>query len=200
MTTNAAEQNYAVFRTGGKQYRAGPQTRLTVEKLEGQIGGKIRIEDVLLVAMDGQYMIGRPTVPGAAVIAQIEDQRQDKKKIHFRYKNKTHGGTRRGHRQQLTDITILSVEAPGIKKAKPAPAKKAAEPKPEAAEQQPAAEAPPAEPAEAAAPQPAKAKPKTAAAKPKKPAAKPAAAKAKKPAAKAKPKTAASNKEAQDGS
>ena len=103
-------QPYAIFTSGGKQYRAVPDGRVRVEKLESEVGATVRFNQVLLMANDGDYRFGTPLVEGAAVVAEVVAQGKDTKKIHFRYKNKTHGGTRRGHRQPHTDVLIKALE------------------------------------------------------------------------------------------
>ena len=84
---------------------------IAVEKIEGESGGTVDFNEVLLVAESpGEVMVGTPRVEGAKVTAEIAAQVKDKKKIHFRYKNKTRSGIKRGHRQRLTEIVIKSIE------------------------------------------------------------------------------------------
>ncbi len=100
---------YAVIRTGSKQYRVAKGDRLKVEKLDGDVGGKIAF-DVLLVGGDGEAKVGKPTVSGAAVEGEIVAQGKHKKVIHFRQKKE--GWTKkRGHRQPYTEVVITDVRA-----------------------------------------------------------------------------------------
>ncbi len=100
---------YAVIRTGGKQYRVSKGDRLKIEKIEGDVGGKLAFE-VLLVGGDGDARVGRPLVDGAAVEGQIVSQGRDKKVIHFR-KKKEGWTKKRGHRQPFTEVLITAVRA-----------------------------------------------------------------------------------------
>lgn len=100
---------YAVIRTGGKQYRVAKGDRLKVEKLEGDVGGKVSFE-VLLVGGEGEAKIGTPTVGGAAVEGEIVAQDKHKKVVHFR-KKKEGWTKKRGHRQPFTEVLITDVRA-----------------------------------------------------------------------------------------
>jgi large subunit ribosomal protein L21 len=100
---------YAVIRTGGKQYRVAQGDRLKIEKLTGDLGGKVSF-DVLLVGGDGAARVGKPTVDGAAVEGEIVSQGKQKRVIHFR-KKKEGWTKKRGHRQPYTEILIKTVRA-----------------------------------------------------------------------------------------
>jgi large subunit ribosomal protein L21 len=100
---------YAVIRTGGKQYRVAQGDRVKVEKLAGDVGGKVNFE-VLLVGGDGEAKVGKPVVSGAAVEAEIVGQGKHKKVIHFR-KKKEGWTKKRGHRQPYTELLITTVRA-----------------------------------------------------------------------------------------
>ncbi len=98
---------YAVIRTGGKQYRVAKGDRLKIEKVLGDVGGKVSFE-VLLVGGDGEAKVGVPTVSGAAVEGEIVGQAKHKKVIHFR-KKKEGWTKKRGHRQPFTEVLITDV-------------------------------------------------------------------------------------------
>ena len=100
---------YAVIRTGGKQYRVSQGDRLKVEKLDGDIGGTLTF-DVLLVGGEGEPKVGSPVVAGAAVEGQIVLLDKHKKVINFR-KKKEGWTKKRGHRQTFTEILITAVRA-----------------------------------------------------------------------------------------
>ena len=100
---------YAVIQTGGKQYRVAQGDRVKIEKLAGDVGGKVNF-DVLLVGGEGEAKIGKPVVSGAAVEAEIVSQGKHKKVIHFR-KKKEGWTKKRGHRQPYTEILITTVRA-----------------------------------------------------------------------------------------
>ncbi|MFT3913072.1 MAG: 50S ribosomal protein L21 [Anaeromyxobacteraceae bacterium] len=100
---------YAVIKTGGKQYRVAQGDRLKVEKLGGDVGGKISFE-VLLVGGEGDVKLGKPVVSGAAVEGEIVGQGKHKKVVHFR-KKKEGWTKKRGHRQPYTEVLITTVRA-----------------------------------------------------------------------------------------
>jgi large subunit ribosomal protein L21 len=100
---------YAVIRTGGKQYRVAQGDRLKVEKLDGDIGGKVTFE-VLLLGGEGEPKVGAPGVAGAAVEGEIVAQGKNKKVVHFR-KKKEGWTKKRGHRQPFTEVLITAVRA-----------------------------------------------------------------------------------------
>ena len=100
---------YAVIRTGGKQYRVAQGDRLKIEKLVGDVGGKLNFE-VLLLGGEGEAKVGAPVVTGAAVEGEIVGQGKHKKVIHFR-KKKEGWTKKRGHRQPYTEILITTVRA-----------------------------------------------------------------------------------------
>jgi large subunit ribosomal protein L21 len=100
---------YAVIRTGGKQYRVAKGDRLKIEKLDGDVGGKVAFE-VLLVGGEGEPKVGKPVVQGAAVEGEIVAQDKHKKVINFR-KKKEGWTKKRGHRQPFTEVVITDVRA-----------------------------------------------------------------------------------------
>jgi large subunit ribosomal protein L21 len=100
---------YAVIRTGGKQYRVAQGDRVKIEKLDGDVGGKLTF-DVLLVGGEGEAKVGNPVVAGAAVEGEILAQDKHKKVINFR-KKKEGWTKKRGHRQPFTEVLITAVRA-----------------------------------------------------------------------------------------
>jgi large subunit ribosomal protein L21 len=100
---------YAVIRTGGKQYRVAKGDHLKVEKLEGDVGKKVSL-DVLLVGGEGEARVGKPTVSGVAVEAQIVASGKHRKVTHFR-KKKEGWTKKRGHRQPYTELVITEIRA-----------------------------------------------------------------------------------------
>ena len=127
---------FAVVRTGGKQYRVAAGDKIVVEKLAGEAGDTITLDDVL-IAGEGAEL--RPT-DGLTVSAEIIAQAKGEKVIVFKKRRRHNYRRKKGHRQQHTILRIVGI---GDQKAaaKPKAAKKAA-PAETAA---PAAEAPAAE-------------------------------------------------------
>lgn len=100
---------YAVIKTGGKQYRVTEGDVLRVEKLDGDVGGKVTL-DVLLIGGGEAVQVGRPLVGGAAVEAEITGQGRHPKVIHF-HKRKEGYTYKRGHRQPFTELRITTIRA-----------------------------------------------------------------------------------------
>ena len=109
---------YAVVRTGGKQYKVAPGDNLEVEKLSGDVGDSIVLDDVLMVGGDEGYQIGQPIVDGASVTARITGQHRGEKILVFRYRPKKRVRVRRGHRQYLTRLQILKISGDGFEYVK----------------------------------------------------------------------------------
>ena len=105
---------YAVIRTGGKQYRVAPGDILEVEKLTGEVGESVVLDDVLMVSSDEGVMIGQPRVEGASVTARITGQHRGEKILVFRYRPKKRVRVRRGHRQYLTRLQIHKISGEGF--------------------------------------------------------------------------------------
>ncbi len=98
---------YAIFITGGKQYRAAEGETIFVEKLEGETGEEVTFDQVLLVG----DKVGTPLVDGAKVIGTIEKQGKGKKIIVFKMKAKKNYRKKQGHRQAYTKVVIKSIVA-----------------------------------------------------------------------------------------
>ncbi len=132
---------YAVIVTGGKQYRVGPDDRLTVERLAGEVGSMIALDKVLMIGEAGKApVVGRPTLPKAAVFAEILAQEQGDKIVVFKKRRRKNYRRRVGHRQELTRLRILGVSPTGDAPAF-APSAKKAEASPEAPAKKVAAKA-----------------------------------------------------------
>ena len=102
---------YAIIRTGGKQYQVAAGDQLRVEKLGGEVGDTVEIDDVLLVADGDDVKIGQPVVDGVKVSAQIVEQGKDKKIIVFKKKRRKGYKLRKGHRQPYTALLIKEISA-----------------------------------------------------------------------------------------
>lgn len=98
---------YAIFVTGGKQYRAAEGDTIYVEKLAGEAGQEVVFDQVLLVG----DKVGTPLVEGAKVTGTIEKQGRGKKIIVFKYKAKKNYHKKQGHRQSYTKVVIKSIVA-----------------------------------------------------------------------------------------
>ena len=100
---------YAIFKTGGKQYRAALGDVIDVEKLPVEPGSEIELDQVLALSKDGQVTYGQPILSGVKVIAHVQRQFRDKKIRVFKYKRKTRYRRMRGHRQPYTRLQIADI-------------------------------------------------------------------------------------------
>ncbi len=104
---------YAVVKTGGKQYRVAEGETVDVERLGGDVGATVTLEEVLLVSGedDEQARIGTPVVEQAQVTAEIVKQGLDKKIIVFKKKRRKGYKRKQGHRQKQTTLRIVEIQA-----------------------------------------------------------------------------------------
>lgn len=100
----------AVIKTGGKQYIVKPGQKMKVEKLEGEVGGKITLENVLLIVDGEKVDIGQPEVKGASVEAKIIKQGRARKVIVYKFKPKKRERKKKGHRQHFTELEIVDIK------------------------------------------------------------------------------------------
>lgn len=135
---------YAVIRTGGKQYRVTRDNVVRVERIPGEVGSVIDLDEVLMLDDGTDPKIGTPLVEGARVVATVVDQTRAQKIIVFKKKRRKKHRKRRGHRQELTVLRITDIVASRKKPAKAekeAPSEaakaKAAEPKETTADKAP---------------------------------------------------------------
>ena len=105
--------DYAIVRTGGKQYRVRPGDTFRTESLPYDEGDTVEFDDVLMVSNDGDVTVGAPTVPGANVTAEVVAQGRGKKIIVFKYKAKTRYRRKNGHRQSYTDLRVTGISLSG---------------------------------------------------------------------------------------
>lgn len=118
---------FAVIKTGGKQYKVAEGGKFLIELLPQKVGEEFDFNEVLLIADqrglnadsrgqdseggNGIVRIGRPLVEGAKVHARVLENGKAKKKIIFKFKNKTRYWKKKGHRQPFTKVEILKITA-----------------------------------------------------------------------------------------
>ncbi|NDY96899.1 50S ribosomal protein L21 [Wenzhouxiangella limi] len=101
---------YAVFTTGGKQYRAAEGDVLRVEKLDADKGATVEINQVLMVGEGEDVRIGTPNLEGGKVTAEVVDHgRGDKIRI-IKFRRRKHHMKQMGHRQYYTELKITGIE------------------------------------------------------------------------------------------
>lgn len=100
---------YAVVEIAGQQFRVNPSEKLYVPKLEGAVDSVVKFDKVLLLAGDKGVKVGNPTVKGSTVEAKVLGHMKDDKVIVFKKKKRKGYRVKRGHRQQYTQIEIMSI-------------------------------------------------------------------------------------------
>ncbi len=101
---------YAVFETGGKQFRAEPGSKLRIPSIEAEPGDVVTFDQVLL-ASDGEAVsVGTPEVKGASITAEVLRHGRDKKIIVFKRKRRKGYRRKQGHRQGFTEVRIDGIK------------------------------------------------------------------------------------------
>ena len=105
---------FAIVRTGGKQYRVAAGDKIVVEKMAGEAGDKITLDDVLLAGEGGDLK----DVAGLTVAAEIIAQAKGEKVIVFKKRRRHNYRRKNGHRQRHTILRIVAIGAEDKKAAK----------------------------------------------------------------------------------
>ena len=98
---------YAIFVTGGKQYRVEEGSVIYVEKLDVEAGKTYTFVKVVMA----DSKVGTPYINGATVEAKVEKHGKQKKVIIFKYLPKKSSHKKQGHRQPYTKLTITKINA-----------------------------------------------------------------------------------------
>src|SRR5262249_29812406 len=126
---------FAVFKTGGKQYRVAAEDVIKVGKVNGEPGEIVEFGEVLVVGGDN-LSLGAPTVTGATVAAEVLVQARGPKIIAFKKRRRKNSRRKFGHRQEFTLLRITEILTDGKKRSKqtqPRPKRAPAAPKAAAA-------------------------------------------------------------------
>jgi len=135
---------YAIVEIAGQQFKVEQDQQIFVHRLEAEEGSKIDFDKILLMDDAGKINVGAPVIKGAKVTAKVLEHLKGDKVIVFKKKRRKGYKVKNGHRQYLTKLEILKIDAkaPAAKKAAPkkeakpvakkAPAKKTAAKKPAA--------------------------------------------------------------------
>ena len=120
--------SFAIFETGGKQYKVSASKILEIEKLNAKVGETVKFKNVLLLNDDKTTEVGSPNINGATVEAKLLDNVKDRTVLIF-HKEEENTQEKNGHRQRHSKIQItkiLSKDGKVIDEAKAVVAKKAA--------------------------------------------------------------------------
>ncbi len=100
---------YAIFRTGGKQFRAEHGATIRIPSIVAEPGDSITFDEILLGANDGDYRVGAPLVGGAAVTAEVVKHGRGEKIIIFKHKRRKNYRRKLGHRQGYTEVRVSEI-------------------------------------------------------------------------------------------
>ena len=100
---------YAIFQSGGKQYKVAPGDLVRVERLEAKVGDKVELNQVLLVQNEASLLVGKPVVEQAKILAEVNQQARSKKIIVFKKKRRKNYRKTQGHRQSFTQLKITEI-------------------------------------------------------------------------------------------
>jgi len=100
----------AVIKTGGKQYKVKVGESIKIEKLDFEIGKKVKFDTLMIATADGEEVnLGKPSL-GDLVEGKITEQGKDRKVNVVKYKNKTRYLRNIGHRQAFTKVEISGIK------------------------------------------------------------------------------------------
>ncbi len=115
---------YAVFRSGGKQYRAATGDVIKLEKIEAEEGASVEFDEVLLVGAGADVKVGSPLLEGSTVTAKVLRQGKSRKVPVVKFRRRQNYLRQGSHRQYFTEVEITAIAGEGGS-AKAAPSKKA---------------------------------------------------------------------------
>jgi large subunit ribosomal protein L21 len=108
---------YAVFRSGGKQYRAVKGDVLRLEKLDADEGATINFDEVLLVGEGSDVKLGSPLLSGSTVSGKVVKQGKSRKVPVVKFRRRKNYLRQGSHRQFFTEVEITGITGAGAKKA-----------------------------------------------------------------------------------
>ena len=114
--------SFAIFETGGKQYKASASKIIEIEKLDAVVGKTIQFKNVLLLNDSKTTEVGNPKIDGAIVEAKLLDNVKDRTVLIFHKRRRKHSRKMNGHRQRHSKIQIIKILSKGgkiVAEAKP---------------------------------------------------------------------------------
>ena len=101
--------SFAIFETGGKQYKASASKIIEIEKLDVEVGKTIQFKNVLLLNDSKTTEIGSPKIEGAIVEAKLLDNVKDRTVLIFHKRRRKNSRKKNGHRQRHSKIQITKI-------------------------------------------------------------------------------------------
>ena len=100
---------YAIFKSCGRQYEARPGHIIRMEKIAGEVGEDVVLNEVLLFSDGNQMQVGQPLVEGVAVRAKIVEHGRLSKIVVFKHKRRKDYRKKQGHRQGYTAVRVENI-------------------------------------------------------------------------------------------
>jgi large subunit ribosomal protein L21 len=100
---------FAVLKTGGKEYLVSKGNIIRVEKLEGKVGDRVTLKDVLMVSGEGQIHVGTPVLGNAVITGEIVREVKGKKVLIYKMKKRKNYRRKKGHRQTYTYLKVNEI-------------------------------------------------------------------------------------------
>ncbi len=104
---------FAIVATSGKQFKVSEGDRIVVDRVPANVGATVRLDAVLMLGGEDKPVVGTPLVVGAAVEATVVSHRSGDKIIVFKFEARKRHRRKTGHRQQLSELRIGAIQAPG---------------------------------------------------------------------------------------
>jgi|WetSurMetagenome_2_1015567.scaffolds.fasta_scaffold388869_2 large subunit ribosomal protein L21 len=104
---------YAIVEIAGQQFKVEAGKKIFVHRLEAEEGKKVEFDQVLLIEEDGKITVGEPTIEGAVIEGNVLDHMRGDKVIVFKKKRKKGYRVKNGHRQNFTQVEIVSINGKG---------------------------------------------------------------------------------------
>lgn len=104
---------YAIVEIAGQQFKVENGKKIFVHRLDAEDGKEVEFENVLLIEDEGKITIGEPTIKGAVVGGRVIDKVRGDKVIVFKKKRKKGYRVKNGHRQNFSQVEIISIN--GVK-------------------------------------------------------------------------------------
>ena len=108
----------AIVKISGKQYRVSKGDIFKINRQEWKIGDKIKINNILLTDNKGKISVGNPNVNGASITVKILEHSREKKILIYKKKRRKGYQRKNGHRQGITLLEVVKIDAKSPEKPK----------------------------------------------------------------------------------
>ena len=97
---------YALIEFAGKQFRVEEGSSIRVPHVEGKVGSKVTIENILYMDDGKNKTVGTPTLTGAKIDSEIISHGRDRKVVVFKFKRRKGYQKKNTHRQEYSILKI----------------------------------------------------------------------------------------------